>query len=156
MRHTLNLINNGYKNILVCMIDTDVLVLLTSYIGKVELNDKEIHAYLINLDRHYNIKQIIWELGSDIFLVLPFFYTFTGCDTDSSFYGKCKCKAYHVWVKSERKDVFKDVLVELGKKPTNVTSDHIDILKSFVLQLYRSRHDTLGEVQLNLTNSRSL
>ena len=47
------------------MIDTDVLVLLISYIGKVELNDIEIHAYLINSDRYYN-KQIIQELGSDI------------------------------------------------------------------------------------------
>ena len=48
------------------MIDTDVLVLLISYIGKVELNDIEIHAYLINSDRYYNIKQIMQELGSDI------------------------------------------------------------------------------------------
>ena len=132
VRHTLNLINNGYKNILVRTIDTDVLVLLLSYIGQVELNDIEIHAYLINSDRYYNIKQIIRELGSDICLALPFFYAFTGCDTVSSFYGKGKCKAYDVWVKSERKDDFTDVFVELGEMPTDVTSDHIDILESFV------------------------
>ena len=62
-------------------IDTDVVVLLISYIGKAELNDIEIHAYLINSDRYYNIRQIIRELGSDIFLALPFFYAFTVCDT---------------------------------------------------------------------------
>ena len=39
VRYTLNLINNGYKNILVRTIDTDILVLLISYIGQVELND---------------------------------------------------------------------------------------------------------------------
>ena len=38
-------------------------------------NDTEIHAYLINSDKYY--KQIIQELGSDIFLALPFFYAFT-------------------------------------------------------------------------------
>ena len=93
--------------------------------------------------RYYNIKQIINELGSDIFLALPFFYAFTGCDTVSSFYGKDKCKASDVWVKTERKDDFTDVFVVLGEKPSNVTSNHIDMLKSFVLQLYGSRHDTL-------------
>ena len=48
------------------MIDTDVLVLLISYIRKVELNDIEIQAYLIYSDRYYNIKQIIRELVSDV------------------------------------------------------------------------------------------
>ena len=75
VRQTLNLIN-GCKNILVCTIETDVLVLVISYISKVELNDIEIHAYVINLDRCYSIKQIIGELDSDFFC-LPFFYAFT-------------------------------------------------------------------------------
>ena len=68
VRQTLNLIN-GCKNILVCTIETDVLVLVISYISKVELNDIEIHAYVINLDRCYSIKQIIGELDSDFFLL---------------------------------------------------------------------------------------
>ena len=49
VRQTLNLINNGYTNILVCTIDTDVLILLISYIRQVELNDIEVRAYLIKL-----------------------------------------------------------------------------------------------------------
>ena len=72
MRHTLNLIN-GYKNILVCTIEADVLVLVISYISKVELNDTEIHAEVINLDRCCSIKQIIGELGSDFFFAYPSF-----------------------------------------------------------------------------------
>ena len=89
------------------------------------------------------------------FFVLPFFYAFTERDTVSIFYGKGKCKAYDVWVKSESKDDFTDVeLGELAKKPTNVTFDHIDILVSFALQLYGSKQT--HPVLLNLTNSRSL
>ena len=54
-----------------------------------------------------------------------------------------------MWVKSERKDDFTHVeLGELGEKPINVTSDHIDILVSFVLQLYGSKNDTLGTALL--------
>ena len=148
VRQTLNLIN-GCKNILVCTIETDVLVLVISYISKVELNDIEIHAYVINLDRCYSIKQIIGELDSDFFL-LTLLLCFHWSDNVSSFYGKGKSKAYDVWVKSERKDSFTDVeLGEVGEKPTNVTSDHIDILVSFVLQLYQSKHDTLGSARLD-------
>ena len=73
VRHILNLIN-GYKNILVCTTETDISVLVISYISKVELNDIEIYAYLINSDRCYSIKQIKRELGSDIFLAFPFLY----------------------------------------------------------------------------------
>ena len=144
VRHTLNLINNSYKNIFVCTINTDVLVLLISYIGQVELNDIEIHPYLIKSDRIDHTRT--WFR---YFLALLFFYAFTGCDTVSSFYGNGKRKAYDVWVKSERKDDFTDVFVWLGEKPTDVTSDHIDMLESFVLQLYGSRHDTLGAAGLS-------
>ena len=48
VRHTLNLINNAHKNIFVRTTDTNVLVLLISYIGQFELNDIEIYAYVIN------------------------------------------------------------------------------------------------------------
>ena len=48
VRHTLNLINNAHKNIFVRTIDTNVLVLLISYIGQFEVNDIEIYAYVIN------------------------------------------------------------------------------------------------------------
>ena len=114
VRHTLNLIN-GYKNILVRTIETDILVLVISYIGKVELNGIEIYAYLTNSGRCYSIKQIIRELGSDIFLALPFFYAFTEPDTVSSFYGKGKCKAYDVSVKRERKVISQMFLSSLAK-----------------------------------------
>ena len=58
--------------------------------------------------------------------------------------GKGKRKAYDVWVKSERRDDFFDDFVELGEKPSDVTSDHIDMLNSFVLQLYGLRQNTLS------------
>ena len=69
-----------------------------------------------------------------------------------SFYSKGKCKVYDVWAKSERKDDFTDVFVELGEKPTNVTSDHIDLHKRFFLQLYGSRHDTLSNFKKSTYN----
>ena len=72
-----------------------------------------------------------------------------GCDTVSSFYGKGKCKVYVVYVKIERKDDVTDVSVEHGKEPTDIISDNIDMLESFVLQLYGTRHDKLGAARLD-------
>ena len=95
VRHTLNLIQNVYKNVLVLKIDTDVLVLLISCIGRIELG-VDIHAYLINSELYYGIRAIIQELESNICRALPFFYALSGCNTVSSFYGKGKCKACDV------------------------------------------------------------
>ena len=52
-------------------------------------------------------------------------------------------------VKSEKKDDLPEVFFKPGGEPTDVTSDHIDMLKSFVLQLYGMRHDTISAVQLD-------
>ena len=116
VRHTLSLIHNGYKNILVLTVDTDALVLLISHIGQVELGDVDIHAYLINSEIYYGIRAIIQELESNICCALPFFYALSGCDTVLSFYGKGKCKA-NVWLKSSQKDDLTEVFIQLGETP---------------------------------------
>ena len=51
-------------------------------------------------------------------------------------------------VKSERKDHFSNVFVEPGVKPTDVTSDYIDMLESLLLQLHGSRYDTIDAAWL--------
>ena len=48
----------------------------------------------------------------------------------------------------ERKDYFTDVFVELWEKLTDGTSDHIDMLENFMLQLNGLRHDTLFAARL--------
>ena len=48
----------------------------------------------------------------------------------------------------ERKDYFTDVFVELWEKLADGTSDHIDMLENFILQLNGLRHDTLFAARL--------
>ena len=104
-----------------------------------DLVGEKVHSTFLKSDSYYyNIRQIIRGLGSDIFHASHFFYSFTGCDTFSSFCVKGKCKAYDIWVKSERKDdFFDDVFVELAEKPTDVISDHIDMLTLAAARLDR-------------------
>ena len=147
VRHTLNLIN-GYKNIFVRTIETDILVLVISYIGKVELNDIEIYAYLINSGRCYSIKQIIREFGSDIFLALPFFYASLNLILFQVF--MVRVSVNHMMFRLKVKGKWFHICFgQAWKKPMNVTSDHIDILMSFMLQLYVSKHDTLSAARLD-------
>ena len=54
----------------------------------------------------------------------------------------------HVKFKSERKDDFTDVFVQLGDNSTNGASDHIDILENFMFQLNGLGHGTLDAAPL--------
>ena len=152
VRHTLTLIHNGYKNILVHTIDTEVLALLISDIGRVKLGDVDIHAYLINSEIYYCIRAILQELESNVCRALPFFYALSGCDTVSSFHGKGKCKAYDVWLKSSQKDDLTEVFIQLGETPSEVTPNMMNVLESYVLDLYGPKHTTLGAARLDKFN----
>ena len=82
---------------------------------------------------YYGIRAIIQELESNICRALPFFYTLSGCDTVSSFYGKGKCKSYEVWLKSSQKDDLTEVFIQLGETPAEVTPNMMKVLESYVL-----------------------
>ena len=136
VRHALNMIQSGYKNVLVRTIDTDVLVLLLAHIPQVD--DININAYLINSDKYYDIQEIIRTLGPSTYKALPFFYAFSGCDVVSSFYGKGKCKMYDIWTQCSYKDELTEIFIQLGKSPSTVTDYQMNLLEKYVLEIYGS------------------
>ena len=144
--HTLNLIHNGCKNILVCTIDTNVLVLLIWHIGWVELGNVHIHAYLVNSEIYYGIRTIIQELyiKLDICCALLFFYALSGCNTVSSFFGQGKCKVYDVLLKSSQKDDLTEVFIQLAETPVEVTPNMMNVFerKLCVGSLWIQAHHT--------------
>ena len=76
------------KQIVVRTIDTNVLILLISYLGGFTFCDTSavnVYAEIINSSIFYDIGKIITFLGPDICKALLFFYAFTGCDIVSSF-----------------------------------------------------------------------
>ena len=95
---------------------------------------------------------IIQELESYICRALPFFDALSECDIVSSFYGKGKCKAYDVWLKSSQKDDLTEVFIQLGETPAEVTPNMMNVLESYVLDLYGSKHTTLGAARLDKFN----
>ena len=152
VRHVLHAIDNyaQFKRIIVNTIDTDVLVLLISYVGRVEEMDPdmEIYAYLTSGKKYYNIVEISKSLGKEVCLALPFFYCLTGCDTVSSLTGKGKCKGWDTWFNSKNKDEFTNVFKELGNQPKEITSYQMDKVEEFIRLLYAVSETSLAADRL--------
>ena len=104
IRHTLHCISAQYKKIVVRTVDTDVLILLMSYVSQFYdlCTDVNIYAHMVNSAcEYYDVISAIFDLGKKTCNALPFFYAFTECDTVSSFFSKGKCKVWDAWHESE-------------------------------------------------------
>ena len=94
VRHMLQCVKSGIKNIVVRTIDTDVLILLLAYRHFAGNFDSKIYAWFTvgkNVS-FYDVYKLAVHLGEKKCQALPFFYTFTGCDIVSSFFNQGKCK----------------------------------------------------------------
>ena len=76
------------KNIMVKTVDTDVLILAIAYCGK--LISHGIDTFFVEFGsgshtKYFNVVELFQFLGELRSTVLPFFHSFSGCDTTSSF-----------------------------------------------------------------------
>ena len=152
VRHVLHIIDNydEVKWIVVNTIDTDVLILLISFVGRRDNNDNvQVYAYLTASRKYYNINDIAKKLGKDVCMALLFFYCLSGCDTVSSLTGKGKCKAWDTWFNSEYKDEFTRVFKELGDQPEVVTVEQMEKIEQFIFLLYGVSEGSLAAHRLN-------
>ena len=96
IRHTLQCISAQYKKIVVRTVDTDVLILLMSYVSHFYdlCTDVNIYIRMVNSAHQYYVISAIVDLGKETCNALPIFYAFTGCDTVSSLFSKRKCRAW--------------------------------------------------------------
>ncbi len=99
--HLFDAIDHGARNILVRTVDTDVIVILIDlffYINSSAITTTIWVAFGTGRNfRYYNINNIINTLGADKSRALPFFHTFSGCDTTSQFHGKGKKSVWDAW-----------------------------------------------------------
>ena len=142
IRHTLHCISAQYKKAVVRTVDTDVLILLMSYVSQFYnlCTDINIYVHMVNSAcEYYDVIDAIFDLGKETCNTLPFFYAFTGCDTASNIVLKCKCRVWGAWHQSEQKDVLTNFFSELGNKPSRISLDQINVLGKFVLEIYGVR-----------------
>ena len=147
VRHAIDALRDGYKTAVVRTNDTDVLILLISYIFDTNIfPDWKVVAAMGKAEESltcFDIKNI--AAGQGHAKSTSFFYAFSGCDTVSSIFNKGKCKIWDVWRADERFKDITSVFVELGNLPEVVHDYQINTLEYFVKKLYSPAAPKLSE-----------
>ena len=76
------------------------MVLLTTYLSDILRKNVNVLVYakMVKQVVYHNIGTVILALDHPVYVSLPFFYAFSGCDTVSSFYSRGRCKGWFVWM----------------------------------------------------------
>ena len=101
-------------------------------------SESNIFASLISskTTSHYNINQVATNFGRKICQALPFFYSFTGCDTVSAFFNQGKCKFWDRWEEFHGHDELTNCFIELSCMPETLSFANVDIIEKYVLFVY--------------------
>ena len=99
--HILHALEQGIKTIVVCTVDTDVIVILTGVFFELTASKPLADIWVAfgtgKIFRLYSINAICTYLGKERTQALPIFHALTGCDTTSAFRGKGKKSAWQAW-----------------------------------------------------------
>ena len=137
--HAADAVQCSFTKILLCTVDTDVLILAVAYVQKLQefQGDETIELWVgfgagAHL-RYIAAHDISSKLSPEVPKALPFFHAFTGCDTVSCFYGKGKKTAMNTW------NSFPEVttaFLSLGNTPPVVDDMYMGPLERFMVLLY--------------------
>ena len=154
VRHMIQCVSGGIKQVVIRTVDTDVLVLLIAnrhYAGHFESN---VYAYFgIGTNKcYYDINAIALQLGENTCQAMPFFHAFSGCDCVSSFFNQGKCKIWDRWHNFEDTLALTHVFQELSNVPPLVNEEQISILEKFLVFIYYPK--LVGPVDLDTQRMR--
>ena len=154
------MVKNRFKFITVKTMDTDVVVLLTSFMP----DFISYHASIqidFNFGKHrkcFNINRVAKGLGFNKCFVLRFFYAFTGCDYNSFFFGYSKRKLFAVWLEKLPELTF--TFSELSCMPDSLSSESMNACEEFLMAAYDNAqmfgNCGLNNLRFHLFNSSSI
>ena len=138
VRHALQCVRSGVRNIVVRTVDTDVILLLVAYRHSEANTASNVFAWMAagKETSYYNINTISSILGPEQCKALPFFHAMTGCDTTSYFFNQGKCKFWDRWDEFTLKNELTFVFGQLSNKPNTVTGEQALILEKFISFVY--------------------
>ena len=128
--HCKHAYNQGYRRIIVIATD-NVCISFMSYIPDSEIR---IDYGRGKHQRYITTHDIYTKFSNNRSKALPFFHSFTGCDTTSPFNGIGKRTAWDTW------NAFADVtpaFVELYNLPRDISNTGLSIILRFVVLMYR-------------------
>ena len=135
------LLNGSIQKILVRSVDTDVLVILLAFMPQLLEFKEDVHVWLDfgrgENRKLYDVNMIFREFGESLYLGLPFFHSFTGCDSTSSFFEKSKGSFFNHWQGYDKFDEITCTFQQLCWLPSLETlTATTDALDRFVATLY--------------------
>ncbi|MES9882849.1 MAG: hypothetical protein ABW185_18430 [Sedimenticola sp.] len=132
--HVADGVRQGYKNILIRTVDTDVVVLAVSLASKIGCERLFLGFGTGKCFRILDATRMAQALGNDRCNALPVFHALTGSDTTSSFAGRGKRTAWSTW------NMFSEVtpaLCTLAHTPTaNDISKVLPQIERYIVLLY--------------------
>ena len=140
VRHAICFLETGCDPVVVRTVNTDLLVLMiihSPFMNEIYNSTRGLAMMGSNLRqiKVYDVIEFACTIGHISWKGLPFFYAFTGCDTVSSMYN---CSKIHFWDKLfKQPNIPKllEVFAELSNQTMAVTSEHVDILKKFLVRV---------------------
>ena len=129
----------GLHRVLVCTVDTDVVVLAISAVAK--LNDLNLSiAFGTGTNfRYLNVNNLANSISHDKANVLPMFHAITGCDTVSFFADKGKISAMDTWsVYTDFTEALSGLLANPGVPP----DEELAIIEQYFVYLYDRSSET--------------
>ena len=141
VRHTINCVKMGYSTIVVCTRDTGVLLLPLSVVPHFKEFCPKIPDIYCRFEvgrelRFYNINKMSSQISDETCKALPFFHSFTGCDTVSSFFNHSKAKFGDCWMNAQNKPALDNIFQQYSNCPMDISASELRTLELFVLNVY--------------------
>ena len=102
--------------------------------------------------KYYSIDDIGKYIGKEKCKALPFFHTFFGCDTVSSFFNHSKTRPWDSWIKNDHEVQVAEVFQVLSGKPKEVLDHHMDVIEAFIKVVYYSNSKDLEKLDIERCN----
>ena len=136
--HVLDAIKQGHSKIMICTLETDVLILAIADISVFAQYYSNISvelwiAFGVGKSIRYIATHHLAARLEQHSSILPIFHALTGCDTVSFFQGKGKKSAWEVWCSFPP---LTDTLVQLSKFPGIIPECSLKVTEHFVVLLY--------------------
>ena len=131
--HSLDAFENGFNEITIRTVDTDVVAVAIAAFQKMEHLKFWIAFGAGKNLRYIPVHEIASTLGPEKAMALPMFHAFTGCDTVSSFANVGKKCAWETW--NQFDDVTK-AFHSISEVPTEIEEESITLLERIVILFY--------------------
>ena len=139
--HINDSIEKGYNSVLVRTGDSDVLVILLSFM---EYFLTKQPSFIMHVEiktsgkrRVFNLYQCYTSLGTHICNAFPFFHCFTGADSTNSFFKISKKVWFENWMKFPSLEELCSLFNQMSNCPVKSTiTSNQEIIKQFVIFVY--------------------